>query len=110
MVGELVGLRGRSSNDSGARAPLCSGLARRPLKAVARVRIPSGLLLNTRSGDRLVTSTDGFELVVFFVLAFLLSWSVWPLMLLEPSSTPMVPLGLRSLLSSSPPSWLGGQA
>ena len=26
-----------------ARAPLCSGLARRPLKAVARVRIPSGL-------------------------------------------------------------------
>src|SRR3954470_14319758 len=24
-------------------APLCSGLARRPLKAVARVRIPSGL-------------------------------------------------------------------
>ena len=30
-----------------ARAPLCSGLARRPLKAVARVRIPSGLLLQT---------------------------------------------------------------
>src|SRR5215203_6276219 len=27
-----------------AVAPLCSGLARRPLKAVARVRIPSGLL------------------------------------------------------------------
>ena len=26
-----------------ARAPLCSGLARRPLKALARVRIPSGL-------------------------------------------------------------------
>src|ERR1039458_9127792 len=30
-----------------ARAPLCSGLARRPLKAVARVRIPSGLHLQT---------------------------------------------------------------
>lgn len=29
-----------------ARAPLCSGLARRPLKAVARVRIPSGLQVN----------------------------------------------------------------
>jgi hypothetical protein len=32
---------------STARAPLCSGLARRPLKAVARVRIPSGLHLQT---------------------------------------------------------------
>ena len=30
-----------------ARAPLCSGLARRPLKAVARVRIPSGLQSST---------------------------------------------------------------
>src|SRR4051812_27461147 len=28
---------------AGRMAPLCSGLARRPLKAVARVRIPSGL-------------------------------------------------------------------
>ncbi len=35
-------------SDSGAaRAPLCSGLARCPLKAVARVRIPSGLHLQT---------------------------------------------------------------
>ena len=32
-----------SSLRATARAPLCSGLARRPLKAVARVRIPSGL-------------------------------------------------------------------
>src|SRR5690606_23864650 len=34
-----------------ARAPLCSGLARRPLKAVARVRIPSGLPRPRHSGD-----------------------------------------------------------
>ena len=33
-----------------ARAPLCSGLARRPLKAVARVRIPSGLQNNPPFG------------------------------------------------------------
>src|SRR5665647_1964873 len=32
-----------SNSEASARAPLCSGLARRPLKAVARVRIPSGL-------------------------------------------------------------------
>ena len=37
-------LRATGPQGSGtARAPLCSGLARRPLKAVARVRIPSGL-------------------------------------------------------------------
>src|SRR3954469_368453 len=29
-------------------APLCSGLARRPLKAVARVQIPSGLRAQTQ--------------------------------------------------------------
>jgi hypothetical protein len=40
--------RGALSNSGApARAPLCSGLARRPLKAVARVRIPSGLHLQT---------------------------------------------------------------
>ena len=46
-------------------APLCSGLARRPLKAVARVRIPSGLPVEAlacaiaRAGafSSLVTST-----------------------------------------------------
>ena len=32
-------------------APLCSGLARRPLKAVARVRIPSGLPMDKRPSD-----------------------------------------------------------
>src|SRR6478609_2431702 len=31
------------------RAPLCSGLARRPLKAVARVRIPSGLPVRNKA-------------------------------------------------------------
>ena len=38
-----------------ARAPLCSGLARRPLKAVARVRIPSGL----PAGPRSPSTADG---------------------------------------------------
>jgi hypothetical protein len=42
-VGELLGFRGRSSALTTLGAPLCSGLARCPLKAVARVRIPSGL-------------------------------------------------------------------
>ena len=32
-----------TSGQASVTAPLCSGLARRPLKAVARVRIPSGL-------------------------------------------------------------------
>ncbi len=43
ILSELVGFRGLTSSGQPARAPLCSGLARRPLKAVARVRIPSGL-------------------------------------------------------------------
>jgi len=30
---------------------------------------------------------------VYFVLAFALSWSIWPLMLLNPQSTPLVPFG-----------------
>ena len=41
-----VPIRWRATLTSGSKqrtAPLCSGLARRPLKAVARVRIPSGL-------------------------------------------------------------------
>jgi CAAX protease family protein len=33
------------------------------------------------------------ELVAFFALAYLLSWAVWPLMLLNPTSTPMVAFG-----------------
>lgn len=33
------------------------------------------------------------QLSLFFALAFLLSWSVWPLVLLEPDSSPMVPFG-----------------
>ena len=33
------------------------------------------------------------ELVLFFVLAFLLSWAIWPLMLLNPDSSPLVPIG-----------------
>ncbi len=33
------------------------------------------------------------ELVLFFVLAFLLSWAIWPLMLLNPDSAPLVPFG-----------------
>ena len=33
------------------------------------------------------------DLVLFFVLAFVLSWSIWPLMLLNPDSSPMVPFG-----------------
>lgn len=32
-------------------------------------------------------------LVLYFVLAFAVSWSVWPLVLANPASTPMVPFG-----------------
>ena len=48
MPSELVRFRGpvaRFERLGQLGAPLCSGLARRPLKAVARVRIPSGLLI-----------------------------------------------------------------
>ena len=38
------------SGQATVTAPLCSGLARRPLKAVARVRIPSGLHQSRRPG------------------------------------------------------------
>lgn len=33
------------------------------------------------------------DVVLFFVLAYLLSWSIWPLMLLNPESSPMMPFG-----------------
>ena len=33
------------------------------------------------------------DVVLFFVLAYLLSWSIWPLMLLNAESSPMVPFG-----------------
>ena len=51
LTGMVSSAAEEQKSDSGApaRAPLCSGLARRPLKAVARVRIPSGLLMCDRS-------------------------------------------------------------
>jgi uncharacterized protein len=33
------------------------------------------------------------DLALYFVLAFLLSWSVWPLVALNPTSSPLVPFG-----------------
>jgi CAAX protease family protein len=33
------------------------------------------------------------QLGLYFVLAFALSWSIWPLMLLNPDSSPLVPFG-----------------
>ena len=33
------------------------------------------------------------ELVLFFVLAYLLSWALWPLVILNPTSTPLAPFG-----------------
>lgn len=33
------------------------------------------------------------ELGLFFFLAFLLSWAIWPLLLLNPGSSPLVPFG-----------------
>jgi uncharacterized protein len=33
------------------------------------------------------------DLVLYFVLAYLLSWALWPLVILNPNSTPLVPFG-----------------
>jgi membrane protease YdiL (CAAX protease family) len=33
------------------------------------------------------------DLVLYFVLAYLLSWALWPLVILNPTSTPLVPFG-----------------
>jgi uncharacterized protein len=33
------------------------------------------------------------DLVLYFVLAFALSWSIWPLILINPTSSPLVPFG-----------------
>jgi len=33
------------------------------------------------------------DLIVFLILAFALSWSIWPLVLANPESTPLVPFG-----------------
>src|SRR4029453_327010 len=32
-------------------------------------------------------------LVLYFVLAYLLSWALWPLVILNPTSSPLVPFG-----------------
>jgi uncharacterized protein len=37
--------------------------------------------------------TERHDVVLFFVLAYLLSWSIWPLMLLNSESSPMTPFG-----------------
>jgi hypothetical protein len=33
------------------------------------------------------------DLALYFVLAYLLSWALWPLVILNPSSSPLVPFG-----------------
>jgi hypothetical protein len=33
------------------------------------------------------------DLTVFLILAFALSWWIWPFMLVNPESTPLVPFG-----------------
>src|ERR671918_486257 len=67
-------------------APLCSGLARRPLKAVARVRIPSGLPARirpspavTRVRGDLVVSGRGRLWAVLYGHSRQIRAQVWPL-------------------------------
>ena len=33
------------------------------------------------------------EVALYLVLAFLISWSIWPLVLVNPDSSPLVPFG-----------------
>ena len=33
------------------------------------------------------------DLLLFFILAYLLSWALWPLVILNPTSSPLVPFG-----------------
>ena len=33
------------------------------------------------------------DLLLYFMLAYLLSWALWPLVILNPTSSPMVPFG-----------------
>jgi uncharacterized membrane protein len=33
------------------------------------------------------------ELLLYFVLAYLISWALWPLVILNPTSSPLVPFG-----------------
>src|SRR5688572_31099283 len=48
------------------------------------------------------------DLLLFFVLAYLLSWALWPLVILNPTSSPLVPFGpliaavVVSLLAGGP--------
>lgn len=39
------------------------------------------------------TWTARHDVILFLVLAYLFSWAIWPLMLLNPTSTPLVPFG-----------------
>lgn len=45
------------------------------------------------SGMSVRSWTTRHELGLFFVLAFLLSWALWPLLLLNADSSPLVPFG-----------------
>lgn len=40
-----------------------------------------------------LNSLKRYDLTVFLILAFALSWSIWPLVLLNPESVPMIPYG-----------------
>ena len=33
------------------------------------------------------------DLVLYFALAYLLSWALWPLVILNPNSSPLIPFG-----------------
>jgi hypothetical protein len=54
-----------------------SGEANRPLKPTGHVR----------------AWLRRHDLLLYFLLAFLLSWLPWPLVVLNPDSSPMVPFG-----------------
>jgi uncharacterized protein len=48
------------------------------------------------------------DLLLYFMLAYLLSWALWPLVILNPTSSPLVPFGplvaavIVSLLAGGP--------
>lgn len=58
---------------------------------------PPGQGRRRQAGTRRLNSPGGWpvrrRLTLFFILAFLISWLIWPLALLNPESSPMTPFG-----------------
>ena len=57
------------------------------------INVDSRLAMNEREGWVMRRWVGRHQVVLYLVLAYLISWSIWPLVLVNPDSSPLVPFG-----------------